>query len=249
MIPATHTREAAVKRLVLLGLILLLVTAVAWATQTKSGVAGHWEGTISVPGSELQVVIDLDLDSKGAWTGSMDIPQQGAKGVPLKDISVSDEAVTIKLPSAPGDPAFKLALSSDGAILKGELTQGGNNFPVSLKKTGPARVTAEAKNALLPEKFVGTWEGTLQTPGGSLRLRFNLSNKDGAASGTIDSLDQGATGIPVNEITVSDNSIKLAVRAVGGQYTGKLSDDSQTIAGSWTQGGVTLEVSLTRKPQ
>ncbi len=83
--------------------------------------------------------------------------------------------------------------------------------------------------------------------GGSLNLIFNLGNKDGSGTGTIDSPDQGAMGIPMSEISAGENSIKIGVKAVGGEYQGKLSEDGKTLTGEWSQSGSTLALVLKKK--
>ncbi len=215
--------------------------------QTKVSPAGHWEGSITTPAGELKVIVDLSLDAKGAWIGDIDIPDQGVKDLPLRDVSISDESVSFGLPTGQGDPKFKGKLSADGAAIAGDFFQGGGKVPFTLKRTGEAKVYVPASIPEIPEKFVGKWEGKLETPAGTLRLVFNLSNKDGAGTGTIDSLDQGAMGIPISLISASENSIKIGVQVVSGEYGGKLSEDGKTLTGEWSQGGGTLALVLTKK--
>jgi hypothetical protein len=195
---------------------------------------------------ELKVLIDLALDAGGKWIGDIDIPAQRVTDMPLKSISVSGRAVGFELSMGPGEPAFQGKLSEDGGTLSGDFTQGGNTFPFTLKRTGEAKVFVPARNTELLARYVGKWEGSLETPGGKLRLVFNLANKDGSASGTIDSLDQGAMGIPMNEISATNGAIKIAVRIVTGSYDGKLSEDGKVLTGQWTQGGVTLPLVLNK---
>ena len=227
-------------------LCLLLAFSTASAAQTTVSPAGHWEGGIAVPSMELKVLIDLALDAGGKWIGDIDIPAQRVTDMPLKGISVSGSAVGFELSMGPGEPAFQGKLSEDGNTLSGDFTQGGNTFPFTLKRTGEAKVFVPARNAELPTGYVGKWEGSLETPGGKLRLVFNLANKDGSASGTIDSLDQGAMGIPMNEISATNGAIKIAVRIVTGSYDGKLSEDGKALTGEWSQGGATLPLVLTK---
>ena len=224
----------------------LLAFSTASAAQTTVNPAGHWEGSIAVPSMELKVLIDLALDAGGKWIGDIDIPAQRVTDMPLRGISVSGSAVGFELSMGPGEPAFQGKLSEGGNTLTGDFTQGGNTFPFTLKRTGEAKVFVPARNAELPTGYVGKWEGSLETPGGKLRLVFNLANKDGSASGTIDSLDQGAMGIPMNEISATNGAIKIAVRMVAGSYAGKLNEDGKVLTGEWSQGGMTLPLVLNK---
>ena len=224
----------------------LLLFSSASLAQTTPSPAGHWEGSISVPSMELKVLVDLALNADGKWIGDIDIPQQATRDLPLKGISVAGSTVSFELTAGPGEPKFRGKMSDDGQTISGDFMQAGNSFPFTLKRTGEAKVFVPAKNAELPPSFVGKWEGSLQTMGGNLRLVFHLANKDGSAGGTIDSLDQGSMGIPIDEISATDGTIKISVRIITGSYTAKLSEDGKTLTGEWSQGGATLPLVLTK---
>jgi hypothetical protein len=94
----------------------------------------------------------------------------------------------------------------------------------------------------------GVWEGALDANGAVLHLRFNFTkNSDGSITGTIDSIDQGASGIPITSIARTEDSVKLDVKAVAGSYEGKLDKEASTLTGTWTQGGGTLPLTLQRQ--
>jgi hypothetical protein len=236
--------EGVVSLLLRLGFVVPLVLMPLSNAQTKPSAAAHWEGSISVPSSELKIMVDLDHDANGVWIGSIGIPDQMVKDLPLRNVAVSDEQISFELPVAAGEPKFKGKLSADASTISGEFIQSGNSVPFSLKRNGDPKVVVPAKIALLPEKFVGKWEGNLDAPSGSLHLIFNLSNKDGSGFGTIDSPDQGAMGIPMSEISAAEPSIKIGVRVVSGEYNGKLGEDGKVLTGEWSQGGETMTLVL-----
>ncbi|MEA2022433.1 MAG: alpha/beta hydrolase [Candidatus Caldatribacteriota bacterium] len=93
----------------------------------------------------------------------------------------------------------------------------------------------------------GIWEGKLKVPGTELRIVFKISkNSDGTLTATLDSLDQGVTGIPVEEVIFRDNTLRLEVKSVGGVYEGKVSEDFLVIEGEWKQSGQTLPLTVKR---
>ena len=93
----------------------------------------------------------------------------------------------------------------------------------------------------------GIWEGNLSLGNGEIRLVFHISaDEDGGLSSKIDSPDQGANGIPVASTSFADGSLNLEVSAVGGQYTGTLSEDAQTLSGTWSQGGMELPLNMSK---
>ncbi len=112
-----------------IAVLACLLPAVAVA-QTEADVAGNWRGSIDV-GQGLQV--DVRLESvDDAWRGAIDIPAQGAVGLPLADVEVDGEAVGFRIADTPGDPTFDGTL--DGDVLSGTFTQSGQSFPFELRR-------------------------------------------------------------------------------------------------------------------
>jgi pimeloyl-ACP methyl ester carboxylesterase len=92
----------------------------------------------------------------------------------------------------------------------------------------------------------GLWQGTLKVPGGELRIVFHINKAaDGKLSATLDSPDQGATGIAVDECAFSNGKLTLAVKTIGGGYEGTMKNDS-SIEGKWSQAGMSLPLALKR---
>lgn len=93
----------------------------------------------------------------------------------------------------------------------------------------------------------GIWEGKLKVPGIELRIVCKISkNPDGSLTATLDSPDQGVTGIPVEKVMVKDNTLYLEINSVGGIFEGKISSDFLTIEGQWKQSGQTLPLTVKR---
>jgi fermentation-respiration switch protein FrsA (DUF1100 family) len=94
--------------------------------------------------------------------------------------------------------------------------------------------------------IAGTWLGTLSVPGQELRIVFNIASVDGGLTATMDSPDQGATGIPTERVTFENGTLVIEVPAVpgGGRYQGSVSGDGQSIEGSWSQGTASIPVVL-----
>jgi uncharacterized protein len=87
------------------------------------------------------------------------------------------------------------------------------------------------------QDIAGDWNGTLNTGAGELRLVLHVTkNPDGTLKSTLDSIDQGAKGIPVNSTTLKNSMLNLNVEAVNGSYEGKVNADAREIIGTWTQG-------------
>ncbi len=225
--------------------ILLAAALISTAlfAQPGPGPAGHWEGAIQTPNGDLNVEIDLAQEAGTGWIGTISVPAQGSKGVPLIDVAVKEDAVSFGL-TAPGDPVFHGTLAKEGGKINGKFTQSGLEMALNLTRTGEAKIEKATKNAPLSKELEGTWEGVLETPNQQFRLRFELSNKDGAATGKLFSLDQGGNEIPVSRITQTEARVKLEVPMVSGSFEGELKGEK--LAGNWSQGPGTLPLTLTK---
>lgn len=217
-------------------LMIAFVVAPLALAQSKPAGSGHWEGTIQLPDRELKVAVDLAQNEKSEWIGDIDIPEQGAKDMPLSKAAVKGTTVSFALEGIPGDPSFEGELSPDGKAIKGNFVQGGGSFAMQLKWVSEPDVKVPAKSTAVAKEFEGTWEGTLSVPNGTqLRLRLKLANgAGGTATGVLNSLDQGGQDIPINTVTQKGSHIKLEIRLVNGSYEGDLKGDE--LVGSWTQG-------------
>jgi hypothetical protein len=86
-------------------------------------------------------------------------------------------------------------------------------------------------------QIAGDWQGTLSA--GSVQLRLVLhvaAAKDGGLTATLDSVDQGANGIPVTAISLKNSRLSLVIDAVHGSYEGTVNKDATEIDGTWSQG-------------
>ena len=87
------------------------------------------------------------------------------------------------------------------------------------------------------QDIAGDWQGTLKNGGAELRLVLHImKNPDGSLKGTLDSIDQGANGIPIQSVSLNNSKLTLDVAAVNGSYQGTVNKDTSEIDGTWTQG-------------
>lgn len=94
------------------------------------------------------------------------------------------------------------------------------------------------------DEITGNWLGTLNISTVQLRIVFHIKNENGNLTATMDSPDQGAKGIPVNQVVYKDGKLVLDVKAVRGTYEGKLNSDKTELDGNWKQAGMILPLKL-----
>ncbi len=105
--------------------------------------------------------------------------------------------------------------------------------------------TARAQAPAAPPS--GNWTGTLTVSGTTLHLVCHFTPKpDGTFSGTFDSVDQGAMGLPFSTVQVTGQTVHLEASALGASFSGTLDAAGKTISGHWTQGGGSLPLILTK---
>jgi serine-type D-Ala-D-Ala carboxypeptidase/endopeptidase len=93
--------------------------------------------------------------------------------------------------------------------------------------------------------MAGTWAGTLKVGQSSLRLALHLTSSAAGLAAKLDSLDQGAMGIPCTDVTLEGEIFSFQVPSVGGSYKGALAAGGETIVGTWTQSGMSLPLTFT----
>jgi hypothetical protein len=133
--PRKSMKKAAVSLItVVVALLSTALTASPVEAQDAPDPSGHWEGAIEVPGSPLEINVDLTVDEEGVWTGDISIPAQMAQDVPLINVSVDGKSVTFAM-EVPGDPTFVGTLSEDGKTISGTFTQGGAELEFTLTRS------------------------------------------------------------------------------------------------------------------
>jgi len=232
----------------LLATVIVLTFGVwsdASARQAAPAPSGHWVGTLEA-GASLGVEVDLARQGADGWRGTFSVPAQGQKGIPLSDLTVKDKTVEFAIRGGMGDPRFKGELSADGKTITGTFSQAGASLPLTLAWKGEPQFEAPVKNAAVSTALLGTWEGTLDVKGTTLRLVLTLANGPDGATGKLVSVDQGNFEIPVTKITEEGTHVKLTITMVSGGFEGDLKGDE--LAGTWTQGPLSLPLVFKRRP-
>ncbi len=155
------------------GVTLLAVGMLAAGQlQGQTAPLGRWDGAIVVLGSELGMSVEFTMGDSGL-TATMDIPQQSAKGLPLRQVRYAAPTVHFELLGGPGLAVFEGTLAGDS--ITGSFTQSGVTGTFYLRPAGAAQVD-EPPPAAEPVPYVEeevtfangdvTLAGTLTIPEG-----------------------------------------------------------------------------------
>jgi len=108
--------------------LLCAAFAMAASSAESTGPAGNWHGTLDLGAQQLEIVFVIEADGD-VWSGTMDVPAQGATGLPLQSVSVDGDRLTIEMPLA-GSARFEG--SRRGETIEGSFSQAGQSFPLAL---------------------------------------------------------------------------------------------------------------------
>jgi len=98
---------------------------------------------------------------------------------------------------------------------------------------------------LFAQSIEGKWQGLLKVQGTELTVVFNISQQDDSLIATMDSPDQGAFGLAVQDVSFQDNQLSVSMDMPPIQYEGTLNSDGE-IDGVFKQGGAELPLFLTQ---
>jgi len=214
------------KKLLVTFAVILLTTALSLAQD----ITGDWNGALSVNGAELRLVLHITKNPDGTLKSTLDSVDQNATGIPVTSTTLKDFALSLKVDAVNG--TYEGKVSADAKEIAGTWTQGAG-LPLTFHR-------GAAKPAPKPDKpsdIDGEWLGTLDTGMGKLRLVLHIRNTVQGLTATMDSLDQGANGIPVTSIARNGSSLKFEMKGIGGAYEGTIGADLAGFTGTWTQVG------------
>ena len=142
--------------------------------------SASWTGELSIGTSKLHIGFNIKTLSDGTFTGTMDIPEQGAKNIPISVLKNDSDSLNISIPSLRAvyrgrklsAESIEGKFSQNGAVLDLNLKQGKSllkrpqtpNAPYAYK-TEEVLFSNEAEGAVL--------SGTLTYP-----INYNASSKE-----------------------------------------------------------------------
>ena len=118
------------KRILLLAVLTAFVTLNGFSQTDNSAIPGTWQGILKVSGFELHIVFNVS-DTTGTLSTTMDSPDQNAYGITVDSTLFRNDSVYFGIPPIKG--FFDGVLQGDS--IAGTWHQGGNAWPLVLKKT------------------------------------------------------------------------------------------------------------------
>jgi len=215
--------------------------APAAAAVPAPSIAGDWLGALEVQGQALHLAIHLTKNEDGSLGATLDSIDQGAKGIKVDKVGYKDGVLTLELTAI--SARYEGTVGKDGAEIAGTWSQGPGSIP--LKFTRGKAPEAPAAKAVPSDPIKPLWMGSLEVPGGKLRLVVHMARADdGVISATIDSLDQGANGLKVESAVFKDGKLTLELKSLGARFEGTANKEGTEVTGQWIQGGAPMPLVL-----
>ena len=203
---------------------------------------GEWHGEVETPMGNVAVVYRFEKNDKGNFVAFRDNVDQGATGISVTEVSLTDGAITIVNPGPGGTYSGKL----DGEAITGQLQGPMGAVPFNLVKgkyVAPSYALALSDDA--KQQLDGKWTGKLQGPR-ELTLVFRFEEGEGGEYfAFVDSPDQGANGLKVTEVTLEGDKLMLKTRFPAATYNGTLAGGE--LSGNWAQMNNTTPLNLARE--
>lgn len=127
----------------------------------NNSLSGKWDGKILI-GPQFKLNISIHFSQKNnVNSATIDIPQQGAKGLPLQDISVEGNKISFSLNAGPNMAYFNGI--KEGEVISGQFKQATTVGTFSIKKEQKQVSTFYNEELAIPNNSI-TLYGTLSYP-------------------------------------------------------------------------------------
>ncbi len=109
--------------------LLVMITVCLTSILSAQDLEGNWNGKLNIQGQEMAFVFHFMKENKD-YTGTIDIPAQGATGIPIEEINVKNKELSLSLMN--GAIIYEGTIESD--LIKGVFKQNGQELTLDLKK-------------------------------------------------------------------------------------------------------------------
>ena len=180
-------------------LMMALALSMAGAANAQN-ITGDWIGELKNGAISAHLVLHVAKAGNGSLRATMDCIEQALADLPVTGMGLNGTRLVFAVASVKG--FYDGKVDPGGAAIRGTWTQNGQQFPLDFKHATLAK----------PTDIDGIWSGTLDLGEHKFRLMLHLSHSGQTYTVTLDSLDQGSTGIPATSVTRDGSSLTLEFR-------------------------------------
>jgi RNA polymerase sigma factor (sigma-70 family) len=223
------------------------MAASEFAPRADSDLQGAWQGTLKVGNVALRLNLKIAEPTPGTFHAQLDSVDQGIWNLPITSLTYDKPTIRFEMRSLNG--VYEGDLDNRDDQMTGTWTQMGKKLPLTFQRARMnSQTTANAEKDYgqgASYQVQGHWKGVLNANNVGLHIVFNIAlMPDGSYSATLDSPDQGASGIPATTVQFTYPNLRMEWSAFNGVFTGKLANGK--LSGTWSQGKTGLPLQLER---
>lgn len=225
-------------------LVVCLTLASGWspAEALQEAQTMTWKGALDAGGQQLRLEVEISTDGEGRHTGRLRSIDQGNATLELSEITLDGETFAFAVSQIGAE--FDGVLSQDGTEAKGAFRQGGVELPLTLIKTGGDEDVAPSARETLLEAWVGKIQMGPVEPVMQFRI---VTLESGETAAYFDSVTEGRTGFKA-QWSIEGDTLRFEVPSILLSYTGTLNEARDKAEGTWSQGGRSFPLTLTKQP-
>ncbi len=145
-------------------------------TSDTASLPGSWQGTLSIGGTSLRLVLHLVRGDDGALSATLDSPDQGARGIPAGSVRFAEGLLTVEIPAV---GARLEAEPVDRDHMSARFHQGTSDFPLELVRVTGDLAPARPQNPEPPFPYHAE-DVEYPNPGAGITLAGTLTVPEGA---------------------------------------------------------------------
>src|SRR5262249_55334135 len=104
-------------------LSMLIMVACAADPVSPPNPVGIWEGALDIRTIKLRLAFKIEKKEDGTLIAKMDSPDQGVKDIPMDEVKLDGNTLTIEFKA--GKASYKGDIADDGQSIKGNWKQAG----------------------------------------------------------------------------------------------------------------------------
>ncbi|MEM6785480.1 MAG: alpha/beta fold hydrolase, partial [Bacteroidota bacterium] len=212
----------------LLALLCLAAALAPTAFAQPGPLSGDWDGAISIG----TVTLDITVTFAENATATIDIPQQGAMGLPLQNVAIDLPTVRFELPSGLGLAIFDGTRDED--TIAGTFTQGtaAGSFSITWQDPTGTRDASTEVGPLPPG--VSAEDVSLSTPSGTLHGTLTWPTEGGSVPAALIVSGSGPTDRDGNSTMFpgKNNSLRMLAEALAAEGYAVLRVDKRGVGAS-----------------
>jgi hypothetical protein len=218
------------------------VSLCAGPAQAQTDATGHWKGSVQVQAMHVEFVVDIAKGASGELTGTIGLPSQKIKGLPLQKVALDGTTFTFY---ARADQPFRGTLAADCTVA-GDMTIEGLSAPFTMTRAGEGVFEPAPRSSGVNKAVAGVWNGALEANGRQLRLILRIeAQPDGTMLAEMTDVDEGGLRSPV-KLVQQGATLTVESVAVPATISGTLNADATELTGTFSQGQASLPLTLRR---